>query len=75
MSRYIRSTAGLFLEERDDGKIAPRERLQLGLVVGIGEAADVEDDVGVERHAVLVAERFELQRELPRIDADEILDP
>ena len=66
---------GFLLEERDDGQIASRQRLQLGLVVGVGEAAHVEHQIRIERHAVLEAERFELQRERAWVDADEVLDP
>ena len=43
-----------------------RSAAQRRLVVRIGQAAHVEHEIGVERHAVLEAERLEQQRELRR---------
>ena len=66
---------GIALEEVDDGGVACRSAAQRRLVVRIGQAAHVEHEVGVERHAVLEAERLEQQRELATDRRDEVLDP
>ena len=63
------------LEEFDHRRIAAGQRAQRRLVMRIRQAADVEHEIGVERGAVLEAERFEQQRELRAVDRDEILDP
>lgn len=39
--------------------IAPRERAQCRIVIGVGETAGVEEQIGVERHALFERERFE----------------
>jgi len=54
---------GYGLEELDDRRVATGERAERGLVVRIGQAPHVEDEIGVERRAVLEAERFEEERE------------
>ncbi len=46
-------------EVGDDRRMRARELAQLVDVVRIGQEAHVEDEVGVERHAVLVAERHD----------------
>ena len=54
------------LEERHDRRVLAGQRRERRLVVRIRQAAHVEHEVGVERHAVLEAERLEQQRELRR---------
>src|ERR1700694_1583036 len=63
------------LEVSDNRGVFPGERRERGLVMRIRQAANVEDQIGVEPNAVLESERLKQQRELRRIDADEILDP
>ena len=55
------SDIGLALEELDDLGILSGQRTQLRVVVRVGQAAHVEHQVGVERNAVLEAERLEQQ--------------
>ena len=43
-------------EEPDDRFVAASERRQRGLIVGIGQAPDVEYQIGIQRDAVLEAE-------------------
>ena len=66
---------GLALQIIDDVGIDTALGGEFWLIMRIGKAAHIEDEVGVERHAVLVAERLEKQCKLRRIDADEVLDP
>ena len=56
--------------------IACRSAAAARVVVRVGQAAHVEDQVGVERDAVLEAEGLEQQRQpCARLEGDEILDP
>src|SRR5262249_1867350 len=66
---------GLAFKVLDDFRIDTALRGEFRLPIGIGQATDVEHEVGVERDAVLVPEGLEQQREPGRIHADEILDP
>ena len=66
---------GQRLEERDDRRVLAGQRRQRGLVMRVGQAAHIEHEIGIQRHAVLEAERLEQQRELRRIDGDQVLDP
>ena len=75
MSLYMRSTSGARSRKSTTGLVASGERRKRFLVVRIGQAAHVEHEIGVERHAVLEAERLEQERELRRVDRDEVLDP
>ncbi|ERE10059.1 hypothetical protein O166_05695 [Pseudogulbenkiania ferrooxidans EGD-HP2] len=62
-------------EEVDDGLVAAGERAQLRIVIGIGQAAGVKDEIGVLRHAMLEAERFEDQRQLAAVSVDQFAHP
>src|SRR5262249_42853727 len=65
----------LSLEKRDHRGVEAGERAQPGVVVRIGEAANVEDEVGVERHALLVAEGLEQEHHRLGPDVEKVLDP
>ena len=61
--QYVR----LGFEEVDDRLVAPGQRAQVRFVVWVGQAAHVEDELGVERQAVLEAEGFEGERQRLRL--------
>ena len=64
------------LKEIDDRLVTPGERPQHRVVVGVGQTAHVEDEVGIHRDAVLEAEGFEQQRDLAaRLEVHEALHP
>ena len=63
MSSSIFCTLASASQELDHRRVAAGERAQLRVVVRIGQAAHVEHQVGVERNAVLEAERLEQQRQ------------
>src|ERR1700682_174529 len=63
------------LEIIDDRGVPAGLWRQQRLVMRIGQAADVEHEIGIERNAVFVAEGLEQHGQARRIDADEILDP
>ena len=67
--------AGGVVEKFDHRGIAPGERSQHRVVVRVGQAAHIEHQVGIQRDAVLVAERLEQQRQARAIQFDELLDP
>src|SRR3954447_17256173 len=50
----------------DDRRVEAGQRAQVGLVVRVGQEADVEREVGVARRPVLVPERGERDRQPPR---------
>ena len=50
----------------DDPLVAAGQRPELGLVVGVGEEADIEQEVGVAGGPVLEAEAREVDGELRR---------
>ena len=49
----------LAVQETDNRLLHAVERAQFGLVVGIGQAAHVEHEIGTRRAAVFEAERFD----------------
>src|SRR5271165_375010 len=53
---FERLDVRIALEKLDHGRMRAGERAQLVDVVGIGKKARVEDQIGVQRHAVLVTE-------------------
>ena len=63
-----RARDGLVEDERADLIGQPGQLAQLGHVVRVLHEPDVEDEVRLERHAVLEAEADELDRELVRAD-------
>ncbi len=64
------------IEEGDHRRVASGQRPQLGVVERIRQAAHVEDEVGVERQAMLEAEGLEQQRQALcfAVRSDEVLD-
>src|SRR5438309_1890937 len=50
---------GMALEIGDDGGILARAVREGGLVVRVGQTTHVENEIGIERDAVLVTERLE----------------
>lgn len=58
-----------------DRSVAPRQRAQLRVVVGIGQAAHVEDQIGIVRNAALVGERLEGQNDRGAVRLDQVTDP
>ena len=67
--------AGGVVQEFDHCRVAPSERLQHRVVVGIGQAAHIEYQIGIQRDAVLETERLEQQCQPRAIHLDELLDP
>src|SRR5574343_1779787 len=66
----------LGFEEGDDRLILAGQRAQIGVVVRVGQAAYIEDEVGIERNAMLEAEGLEHQRQaLAWRSLDELADP
>jgi len=66
---------GLRLQVGDDVGVAPRQRPQLADVVGVGQHAHVEDEVRVQRHAVLEREALEHQRQSVAVGAHQVAHP
>src|SRR5512145_2573840 len=78
MADVVAHPANLFLgfEEVDDRLVAAGQRAQCDVVMRVGQATDVEDEVGIERQAVLEAEGFEHQRQaLAGLGFDELAHP
>ena len=46
-----------------------------GLIVGVGQAAHVEHEIGIQRYSLLEAERLEQQRQARAVDFDQVFDP
>src|SRR5437879_692166 len=66
---------GMALEICDNRGVRACPRCERWLVMRIGETANVEHEVGIERNAVLESERLKQQCQLRGVDADEVLDP
>ena len=66
----------LCFQELRDGFVEAGQRAQHGVVVGVRQAADVENEIRVERHAVLEAEGLEHQRQAGAgLELDELSHP
>ena len=63
------------VEKFDHGPVLARQRTQRRVVKRIGQAANIEYEVRVQRNAVLVAERLEEERQARIVRFDEVLDP
>src|SRR5882672_3242110 len=70
-----RSDFRLLLKEGDHGRIEATQGPKPRIVVGIGEAAHVEDEIRIQGNALLVAERFEQEHHRFGSDVEQILDP
>jgi hypothetical protein len=69
------SGGGYRLEKRGNRLIESGEGSEGRFVVGIGQAAHIEDEVGIERNARLVGEGFEQQGQRGSVRSDEFADP
>ena len=75
---YVRKHAarvGVRLQERDHRRVFSGQGTQFRVVMGIGQATNVEHHVGIQRDAVLEAKGLEQQRQpgLPKVE--QILHP
>ncbi len=65
----------LLLEKFDHGAIQAAQGTKPRIVVGIGEAAHVENEIRIQGNALLVAERFEQEHHRFGSNVEQVLDP
>ena len=75
MSASSARASGSASRNADELRVETGERPEPGIVERVRQAAHVENEIGVEREALLEPERLEGERQPRAIHCDEILDP